>query len=72
MVYIFAGNIFTGEVIYELIPDSDKAIDDMLDKIYLTFGCGNYVWRIYNTAQSVELREIQFNNYLARFMEDIA
>lgn len=68
MVYLYAGNYMTGEVMKVIVENDDDAITNAVWDLSESLGFDHVVWVLYNMAQSMEVRDIQFNNYLANCM----
>ena len=72
MVSIFVGNVITGEVHRADVVDDDEVISNTIEGFWKDLGCAHVVWQIYTMEQSMDVREFQFNNYLAGFMDAVA
>ena len=68
MVLLYAGNTITGEVIREVVRNDDEQIANAIEGFTRRFGAGNLVYAFFNLSQSLDVRDFQFNNYLARHM----
>lgn len=69
-VYLFAGNFVTGEVKHTVVRNDDEEIAKAIGLFMGDLGRDHFFWEIYNTAQSLEVREVQFNNRLERAREE--
>ena len=65
-VYLYVGDYLTGEVCSAVVCNDDEIIANTYEGFWKVLGCDHVIWEIYNTAQSMDVREIQFNNRLAR------
>lgn len=64
MVMIYVGNFITGEIDHAVVDDDDGVISSTIEGFKKDLGWNETVFALYNMAQSEDLREIQFNNYL--------
>ena len=71
-VYLYAGNYMTGNVLRADVPNDEQSICSVLEGFIKSLGMEYLVWELYNKAQSMEVREIQFNNRLVRAREEHA
>lgn len=76
IVYLYVGNYITGEIHSAAVCDDEETIANTFEGFWKDLGCDHVIWEIYNTAQPMDVREIQFNNRLDRayheYMEDVA
>jgi len=61
-IYLYAGNMVTGEVDVVTIPNDEDCIDYALDNFREEFGEDHLVWAIYDVNN--ENADVDFNNYL--------
>ena len=65
MVYLYVGNYMTGEVMKTVVELDDDAITKAVRDFSENLGSEYVVWAIYNMSQSMEVRDDQFNYFLA-------
>jgi len=63
-VMVYVGNFITGEVDHAVVANDDGVISSTIEGFKKDLGWDETVFALYNMAQSEDLREIQFNNYL--------
>ena len=69
VVFLYAGNFISGDIRHTAVT-LDR-LDEVIEEFRHDLG-ENFVWEIYNLAQSMDAREIQFNNRLVRAYDEWA
>ena len=69
-VYLFAGNYMTGKVGIAVIQNTEERLASAIESFMHDLGRDHFIWEIYNMAQTLEVRELQFNNRLAQAYEE--
>lgn len=69
-VLLYVGNFITGEVHRAAVPNDDDRICSMLEGFRKDLGWDYTVWAIYNISQTLEVRDVQFNNQLAQAYDE--
>lgn len=65
-IFVYAGNFITGEVRRAEIQNNDDDIAMVITGFLGDLGSGSVVWEIYNSNQSENEREFEFNNLLSQ------
>lgn len=64
-VYVYAGNLLTGEVCTTIVENDDDLIYDAAEKFNEYFEYAPMVWAVYDAELGEDHCDLEFNNYFA-------
>ena len=62
-VYVYAGNLLTGEVCSVIVENDDDLIYDAAERFNESFDYAPMVWAVYDTDLGEDQCDLEFNNY---------